>query len=170
MFDQFIRQQIKTQGTTINLVRGGNGDPVLVLHGYPQTHVCWHRVAPILADRFTVVCPDLRGFGDSGKPASDSEHLTYSKRVMAQDQLEVMQNLGFNEFAVVGHDRGARVAHRMALDHSANVTRLAPYLTSSQPVRLSRMWIKIWRRRLSTGSSQSSLTGCLKAQYLFRSN
>jgi haloacetate dehalogenase len=112
MFDQFIRQQIKTQGTTINLVRGGNGDPVLVLHGYPQTHVCWHRAAPILADRFTVVCPDLRGFGDSGKPASDSEHLTYSKRVMAQDQLEVIQNLGFNEFAVVGHDRGARVAHR----------------------------------------------------------
>jgi haloacetate dehalogenase len=124
MFDQFIRQQVKTQETTINLVRGGNGDPVLLLHGYPQTHVCWHRVAPILADRFTVVCPDLRGFGDSGKPASDSEHLNYSKRVMAQDQLEVMQNLGFNEFAVVGHDRGARVAHRMALDHSVNVTRL----------------------------------------------
>jgi haloacetate dehalogenase len=125
MFDGFIRQQIKTQETTINLVRGGSGYPTLLLHGYPQTHVCWHLIAPALAERFTVVCPDLRGFGDSAKPPSDPEHLAYSKRVMAQDQVEVMQSLGFSEFAVVGHDRGARVAHRMALDHAEKVTKLA---------------------------------------------
>jgi haloacetate dehalogenase len=97
----------------------------LLLHGYPQTHVCWHRVAPILAERFTVVCPDLRGSGDSAKPPSDPEHLAYSKRMMAQDQVEVMQRFGFSEFAVVGHDRGARVAHRMALDYAENITKLA---------------------------------------------
>jgi haloacetate dehalogenase len=125
MFDGFTHKQIKTQETTINLVQGGSGDPILLLHGYPQTHACWHRVAPILAERFTVVCADLRGFGDSAKPPSDPEHLAYSKRVMAQDQVDVMRNLGFNTFAVVGHDRGARVAHRMALDHAEKVTRLA---------------------------------------------
>jgi haloacetate dehalogenase len=125
MFDGFIREHITTQDTTINLVRGGRGDPILLLHGYPQTHVCWHRVAPILAERFTVVCPDLRGSGDSAKPLSDPEHRAYSKRVMAHDQVEVMQRLGFREFAVVGHDRGARVAHRMALDSAEHVTKLA---------------------------------------------
>jgi haloacetate dehalogenase len=97
----------------------------LLLHGYPQTHACWHQVAPLLAEMFTVVCADLRGFGDSAKPPSDPEHLAYSKRVMAQDQVEVMQSLGFSEFAVVGHDRGARVAHRMALDHAEKITKLA---------------------------------------------
>jgi haloacetate dehalogenase len=125
MFDGFTYKQIKTQETTINLVQGGSGDPILLLHGYPQTHVCWHRVAPVLAERFTVVCADLRGFGDSVKPPSDPEHLAYSKRVMAQDQVEVMQSLGFNTFAVVGHDRGARVAHRLALDHAEKITKLA---------------------------------------------
>jgi haloacetate dehalogenase len=125
MFDGFTRMHITTQATTINLVRGGRGDPLLLLHGYPQTHVCWHRVAPILAEHFTVVCPDLRGCGDSAKPPSDPEHLAYSKRVMAHDQVEVMQRLGFREFAVVGHDRGARVAHRMALDNAENITKLA---------------------------------------------
>jgi haloacetate dehalogenase len=125
MFDKFTHKQIKTEETLINLVQGGSGDPVLLLHGYPQTHVCWHRLAPILAERFTVICPDLRGYGDSGKPASDPEHLAYSKRVMAGDQVEVMQSLGFGEFAVVGHDRGARVAHRMALDHGDKISKLA---------------------------------------------
>jgi haloacetate dehalogenase len=125
MFDGFTRQHITAQGTTINRVRGGRGDPILLLHGYPQTHVCWHRVAPLLAERFTVVCPDLRGYGDSAKPPSDPEHLAYSKRMMAHDQVEVMQRLGFREFAVVGHDRGARVAHRMALDYAEQITKLA---------------------------------------------
>jgi haloacetate dehalogenase len=84
MFDGFTRQRINARGVTINLVRGGRGYPVLLLHGYPQTHACWHRVAPALAERFTVVCPDLRGFGDSDKPAGDPEHLIYSKRMMAR--------------------------------------------------------------------------------------
>jgi haloacetate dehalogenase len=125
MFDGFTRTRIDTQETTINLVRGGSGYPILLLHGYPQTHVCWHRVAPILAERFTVICPDLRGCGDSAKPPSDPEHLAYAKRTMAQDQVEVMQSLGYREYAVVGHDRGARVAHRMALDQADKITKLA---------------------------------------------
>lgn len=125
MFEGFQNKQITTPTATINLVRGGTGEPVLLLHGYPQTHVCWHRVAPVLAERFTVVCSDLRGSGDSSKPAGDPEHLNYSKRTMAQDQVEVMQALGFKKFAIVGHDRGARVAHRLALDHKEKVTKLA---------------------------------------------
>jgi haloacetate dehalogenase len=125
MLDRFTHKQIKTEETLINFIQGGSGDPILLLHGYPQTHVCWHRVAPILAERFTVICPDLRGYGDSGKPPGDAEHLAYSKRMMAQDQVEVMQLLGFREFAVVGHDRGARVAHRMALDQTEKITKLA---------------------------------------------
>lgn len=124
MFDDFTYKQIKIQETTINLAHGGNGYPILLLHGYPQTHVCWHLIAPQLAEQFTVICPDLRGCGDSSKPSSDSEHRAYSKRVMAQDQVEVMRILGFDEFAVVGHDRGARVAHRMALDHQSKITKL----------------------------------------------
>jgi haloacetate dehalogenase len=98
---------------------------VLLLHGYPQTHVIWHRVAPLLAERFTVVCSDLRGYGDSGKPDSDASHEPYSKRAMARDQLELMRAFGFERFALVGHDRGARVARRLALDHSDSVSRLA---------------------------------------------
>jgi haloacetate dehalogenase len=125
MFDGFTRQQIKTQETVINVVQGGSGAPVLLLHGYPQTHVCWHLVAPCLAEKFTVVCSDLRGCGDSAKPPGDPTHLSYSKRTMARDQVEVMQSLGFDEFAVVGHDRGARVAHRMALDHQRKISKLA---------------------------------------------
>jgi haloacetate dehalogenase len=108
----------------IHTVHGGEGPPVLLLHGYPQTHVMWHRVAPALAARFTVVCPDLRGYGDSAKPSSDETHATYSKRVMAEDQLEVMHTLGFERFAAVGHDRGARLARRLALDRPESVDRL----------------------------------------------
>lgn len=125
MFEGFQHKRINTQHTAINLVQGGSGSPVLLLHGYPETHACWHRVAPLLAERFTVVCSDLRGCGESSKPESDAEHLNYSKRMMAQDQVEVMQALGFDAFAVVGHDRGARVAHRLALDHKEKVTKLA---------------------------------------------
>ena len=124
MFDNFTSKQIKVQETTINLVQGGSGYPVLLLHGYPQTHVCWHLIAPMLAKHFTVICTDLRGCGDSAKPPGDEKHLAYSKRIMAKDQVEVMEELGFSEFAVVAHDRGARVAHRMALDYSGKVTKL----------------------------------------------
>jgi haloacetate dehalogenase len=125
MFTTFRQTQITTQGATINLRIGGSGAPVLLLHGYPQTHVMWHRVAPQLAEHFTVVVPDLRGYGDSSKPPSGDDHIGYAKRTMAQDQVEVMRALGFERFAVVGHDRGARVAHRMTLDYVERVERMA---------------------------------------------
>ncbi|MDP6065103.1 MAG: alpha/beta hydrolase [SAR202 cluster bacterium] len=121
MFEGFDRTEIETSGTTINLVHGGDGPPVLLLHGYPQTHVMWHKVAVLLADHFTVVAPDLRGYGDSGKPPSDGDLSIYCKRTMAQDQVEVMAELGFQSYHVAGHDRGARVGHRMALDHPRRV-------------------------------------------------
>jgi len=112
-------------GMRIRAAQGGKGPPVLLLHGHPQTHATWLHVAPILARDFTVVAADLRGYGDSAKPPSDHGHATYSKRAMAADQVGLMQHLGFERFAVVGHDRGGRVAHRMALDHAAKVERLA---------------------------------------------
>ena len=120
----FRRQTIATSGTTINVVSGGNGPPLLLLHGYPQTHIEWRKIAPDLAKDFTLVMPDLRGYGDSGKPPAGENHVNYSKRAMALDQVEVMEALGFRQFAVVGHDRGARVAHRLTLDHPDRVTRL----------------------------------------------
>ena len=121
MFKGFSRAKIGTSGTTINLVYGGEGPPVLMLHGYPQTHVMWHKVAPRLAEHFTVVATDLRGYGDSGKPPTDGDLSVYCKRTTAQDQVEVMAKLGHESFHVVGHDRGARVGHRMALDHPDRV-------------------------------------------------
>ncbi len=124
MFEGFEQQQIVTSGTTINLVVGGSGPPLLLLHGYPQTHVMWHKVAPRLAQQYTVVAADLRGYGDSGKPPSDPEHLTYSKKAMAQDQAEVMMALGFDTFYLAAHDRGARVAHRLTLDYPDRIRRL----------------------------------------------
>jgi haloacetate dehalogenase len=125
VFEGFSTDEIPANGTTIHVVHGGSGPPVLLLHGYPQTHAMWHRLAPTFAERFAVVCPDLRGYGDSAKPDSDETHAAYSKRTMAEDQLEVMRALGSERFAVVGHDRGARVARRLALDHPENVSRLA---------------------------------------------
>ncbi len=125
MFEGFEHLQIKTAGATINVLKGGKGAPVLLLHGYPQTHVMWHKIAPRLANDFSLVLPDLRGYGDSSKPPDGDDHFGYSKRATAQDQVEVMEQLGFKQFAVVGHDRGGRVAHRMALDHSERVTKLA---------------------------------------------
>ena len=124
-FPGFKRITTKTSGATINFVTAGNGPPLLLLHGYPQTHIEWRDVAPQLAKAFTVVAADLRGYGDSSKPADGENHFNYSKRAMAQDQVEVMASLGFQKFAVVGHDRGGRVAHRMALDHADRVTKLA---------------------------------------------
>ena len=124
MFEGFEHRQIKTAGATINVLKGGKGPPVLLLHGYPQTHVMWHKIAPRLANDFSLVLPDLRGYGDSSNPPDGEDHFGYSKRATAQDQVEVMEQLGFKHFAVVGHDRGGRVAHRMALDHPERVTRL----------------------------------------------
>jgi len=125
MFEGFTTADIDAGGTTIHTVYGGSGPPLLLLHGYPQTHVIWHKIAPRLAERFTVVATDLRGYGDSGKPPSDADHSAYSKRTTARDQVEVMAALGFETFLVAGHDRGGRVAHRMALDHPQRVTKLA---------------------------------------------
>ena len=125
MFEGFRQHRIETSGATINLRTGGSGPGLLLLHGYPQTHVMWHKIAPALAEHFTVVAADLRGYGDSSKPASDARHTPYSKRAMAQDMAEVMTALGIGQFAVAGHDRGARVSHRLAQDHRDRVTRLA---------------------------------------------
>jgi len=121
--DAFDNVQIKTSGAEINLVHGGSGSPLLLLHGYPQTHVIWHEVAPRLARNFHVICPDLRGYGDSSKSPSTPDHYPYSKRVMGEDMAEVMSSLGYSEFFVAGHDRGARVTHRMALDYPEKVKR-----------------------------------------------
>jgi haloacetate dehalogenase len=112
-------------GLAIRAAAGGEGPPLLLLHGHPQTHVTWRKVAPALARHFTVIAPDLRGYGDSSKPEGGEHHVAYSKREMAKDQVAVMRALGFERFAVVGHDRGGRVAHRMALDHPNAVERIA---------------------------------------------
>jgi len=115
---------IEVNGVKIMARKGGSGRPLLLLHGHPQTHAIWHRVAQQLAKSFTVVMTDLRGYGDSSKPQGTQDHLNYSKRVMALDQIEAMRHFGFSEFDVLAHDRGARVAHRLALDHPKAVKRL----------------------------------------------
>jgi haloacetate dehalogenase len=122
-FPGFQRTSIQTAGTKINVLIGGKGPPLLLIHGYPETHVEWRKVAPELAKTHTVIATDLRGYGDSGKPRSDSLHLAYSKRAMADDQVEVMAKLGFDEFGIIAHDRGARVAHRLIRDHPDRVVR-----------------------------------------------
>lgn len=116
---------VAASGATIRGRVGGSGPPVLLLHGNPQTHVMWHEVAPRLAEEFTVVATDLRGYGDSSKPPTTADHAPYSKREMALDQISVMENLGFESFFVAGHDRGGRCAYRMALDHPERVVKLA---------------------------------------------
>jgi haloacetate dehalogenase len=124
-FPGFERRRIATSGAEINLVTGGRGPPLLLLHGYPQTHLMWRKLAPRLAAEFTVVVPDLRGYGDSSKPPAGSDNAGYSKRALALDQVETMRALGFERFAVAGHDRGARVAHRLVRDHPGQIERLA---------------------------------------------
>ena len=121
----FRRMTVRASGVRIAALVGGDGSPVLLLHGYPQTHIMWHHVAPRLAERHTVILTDLRGYGDSGKPSGGTNHEAYSKRAMAWDQVLVMRELGFTEFAVVGHDRGGRVGHRMALSYPEHVTKLS---------------------------------------------
>ena len=123
--DGFRREFVTVDDVTIHAVVLGDGPPLLLLHGFPQSHVMWREVAPVLAGDFTVVCPDLRGYGDSSKPPGDPDHMTYSKRQTAADQVAVMEAMGFDRFAVAGHDRGGRVAHRLALDHRDQVARLA---------------------------------------------
>lgn len=124
MFTGFTDASIQVDGIHIHAIRGGNGPALLLLHGHPQTHAIWHQVAPTLAQHFTVIAADLRGYGDSGKPQGESDHSNYSKRRMAADQVSLMRAHGFTQFVVVGHDRGGRVAARMALDHPQAVTKL----------------------------------------------
>ena len=123
--DDFAAAVIETGETTIFVRRRGTGPPLLLLHGFPQTHLMWRDVAPRLALRFTVVCADLRGYGRSGCPVSAPDHAPYAKRAMAADMVRVMERLGFPRFSVAGHDRGGRVAYRMALDHPDRIDRLA---------------------------------------------
>ena len=129
LFPGFRKKRIKASKAVINLVTGGSGPAVLLLHGYPETHVMWHKVAPALARDYTVVCADLRGYGDSSKPKGLPDHSNYSKRAMAGDMAEVMSALGHRRFHLVGHDRGARVAHRLARDHGNGVRSRVNSLT-----------------------------------------
>lgn len=124
MFTGFEQSMAEVNGTRINYLRGGDGPALLLLHGHPQTHVIWHKVVQRLASQFTVIAADLRGYGDSGKPAGLADHSNYSKRTMGQDQIALMAQLGFPQFLLMGHDRGGRVAYRMALDHPAAVRKL----------------------------------------------
>ena len=125
MFEGFTRADVATSGARIRVRYGGSGPPLLLLHGNPLTHLSWHHIAPRLAERFTVVAPDLRGYGDSSKPPGGSDHAAYSFRALARDQIELMRELGFARFFAAGHDRGARVVHRLALDHPAAVRKAA---------------------------------------------
>ena len=125
LFPGFERHRVDVGGgIAISAVVGGHGTPLLLLHGHPQTHAIWHRVAPVLAEHFTVVAADLRGYGDASKPAGDADHGNYSKRALATDQLALMRHFGHARFDVLAHDRGARVAHRLAMDHPQAVRRL----------------------------------------------
>lgn len=124
-FADFDRVDLEIEGVCIHARIAGTGPPLLLLHGYPESSFMWRHVAPHLSDDFTVVASDLRGYGDSAAPPDDSDHVAYSRRVMAADQVAVMTSLGFDSFAVAGHDRGGRVAHRMALDFPNRVQRLA---------------------------------------------
>ena len=123
-FPGFKSARVKTSGAEINLVHAGSGPPLLLIHGAPQTHVSMRLLAADLVKDYTVIAPDLRGYGESSKPPDGESHVNYSKRAMALDQVEVMKSFGFDRFAVVGHDRGGRVGHRLALDHPDQVTKL----------------------------------------------
>lgn len=148
MFEGFVEDEIETGGARIRLRHGGDGPPLLLLHGNPMTHVAWHKVAPALAGRFHVVAADLRGYGDSVGPEDGGpDHVNYSFRAMAQDQVEVMAALGFEDFFVAGHDRGARTAHRMCLDHPDRVRRAA--LIDIAPT------LRVWRDLTKTAATKS---------------
>src|SRR5688500_16205476 len=125
MLNEFDASVIDVGETTIFIRRKGSGKPLLLLHGFPETHLMWHRVAPTLAEEFTVICADLRGYGASGKPPSSPDHTPYAKRAMALDMVRMMEVQGFPHFCVAGHDRGGRVAYRMALQHADRIGRVA---------------------------------------------
>ena len=148
-FPGFVQTEVRTSGATIPVFHKGDGPPLLLLHGYPETHVTWHKVAPRLAERFSVYVPDLRGYGDSSRPTDGDRHLNYSFRAMALDQIETMRHFGHEQFFVGAHDRGARVAHRLCLDFPKSVKKIclmdiAPTLTmyrqTSQEFAAKYMW------------------------------
>jgi pimeloyl-ACP methyl ester carboxylesterase len=171
--DEFITSEIQTGETSIFVRSQGSGPPILLLHGFSQTHLMWRGVAPLLASTFAVVCADLRGYGLSGCPASARNHAPYAKRSMAQDMVTVMERLGFWRFSVAGHDRGGRVAYRMALDHPDRVERLAvldvlPTRGSRWPtgpgrcsLSLNRFPSASWRRSPKPSSTMRSADGAL---------
>jgi haloacetate dehalogenase len=148
-FPGFSAESVNTSGTTIHVLRKGTGRPLLLLHGYPETHLTWHKVAPQLVEKFSVVVPDLRGYGQSGRPEGGERHENYSFRAMAQDQVDVMRHYGHERFLVAAHDRGARVAHQLCLDHPERVEKaclmdIAPTLTmyerTNQEFATGYMW------------------------------
>ena len=156
LFPGFAAHWIDTEAGRIFARAGGSGPPVVLLHGFPQTHACWHRIAPALAETHRVVCMDLRGYGWSSTPRSDAHHDTYSKRAMGRDVVTVMEQLGHVRFAVVGHDRGARVGYRLALDESGRVERLA--LLDILPT------FHVWRQ-IKTGAIPAAHWGFLAQPY-----
>jgi len=139
MFEGFTQSRIAVDGVGLNVRYGGDGPPVVLLHGYPQTHIIWRHIAPALAATHTVVVPDLRGYGDSDCPPSDPEHRNYSKRTMANDVVALMHALGHDTFAIISHDRGARVGSRLALDHPDRVT----HYMSLDVVPTHEMWMAV---------------------------
>ncbi|MGO4712662.1 alpha/beta fold hydrolase [Bradyrhizobium sp. 2TAF24] len=139
LFEPFVRHNVDAGEARIAAWTAGEGPPLLLLHGYPQTHLAWHRIAPQLAERYTVVATDLRGYGDSRGPQGDAAHVNHSKRAMAADQLAVMRHFGFDRFAVIGHDRGARVGYRLALDHPDAVAAF----TSLTVIPSIEMWERV---------------------------
>ncbi len=124
-FDDFTTELIPLKEGYINVKKGGQGYPLLLLHGYPQNNFMWHKIAPLLAQNFTVIATDLRGYGNSFKPKGNVDHSNYSKRIMANDQVEIMSKLGYENFYLIGHDRGARVAHRLCLDYPDKIKKVA---------------------------------------------
>jgi haloacetate dehalogenase len=151
-FKGFELEHVDVGEATLRVRHGGEGPPVVLLHGHPRTHATWHRVAALLAPRFSVVCPDLRGYGRSTKPATRDDHSQSSKRAMAEDVRHLMEHLGHDRFAVVGHDRGSAVAYRLALDHPEAVTSSWSW-TASRSGSTSSERMRGSRRRGGTGSS-----------------
>jgi haloacetate dehalogenase len=175
MFDGFELSMIDVGEATIRVRHGGQGPPLLLLHGHPQTHMMWHALAPRLAQDFTVVATDLRGYGESSKPPTTSDHRPYSKRVMAQDQVAIMHQLGFDSFYVAGHDRGGRCAYRMALDHPACVRKLAvlDIIPTGEAFRRADMAFGLgfwhWFFLAQPFPLPEQLIGCNPDNYYFRS-